>query len=317
MHEVLDLKVANYYGYEVTPQDIGIEIEVEGLIPATQRYKYWRIVSEHSLRDGVEFVFRSPMKIKDVSKALSEFEDIITSKGYKPKQSIRTSVHVHRNVLDFSIREVYNVIGCFWLVEQLLVRLQGSEREGNLFCLRAGDAEAFVYSVVEGLKSQSFLSGFQHNLFRYSALNIESLQKFGTVEFRFLKGTTDIKFIQMWVEALFRMTNVARKESLENLLHISVSESPKAFLLSLFDPEFVDYIYSELPTHEIQMLLSEGYCYTLRLDRALKLAEKDSYKPKIKSEEDMQVEGSKLEFKGTVHWTNHPYIVDEDVDVEF
>ena len=188
---------------------IGLEIEVEGSgIPNPEwSSRYWKIVPEGSLRNGHEFVTGAQCTIGNLPTYLEDLS--LGLKGAKIDFSIRTSTHLHVNVANFTIEEVYAVISAFYLVEDTLVRSQGKPRMGNLFCLRSKDAEGIFEILINQINSGMHLQ-IEQNL-RYGALNLNALSKFGSVEFRFMKAMTDTGLLRLWTENLYNLVHRAKE----------------------------------------------------------------------------------------------------------
>jgi hypothetical protein len=161
---------------------IGLEIEVEGsnFFTAT---KYWRSEHDGSLNNGMEYVFREPLDIPLVKKALTYFDYRAKICESKLVSSVRTGVHVHLNVQDLSMLELFNLITLYVLFEEVLTAYCGDSRDGNLFCLRCRDAESLVWAISQSIKTQDF-SNLNHDNIRYSSLNLMSLWAYGSLEFR-------------------------------------------------------------------------------------------------------------------------------------
>jgi hypothetical protein len=77
----------------------------------------------------------------------------------------------------------------------------GENREGNLFCLRARDAEFVLFRLLRSLKERN-LKYLKDDMIRYSSLNYCSLFKYGSLEFRGMRGTGDLDAIYEWVEII-------------------------------------------------------------------------------------------------------------------
>lgn len=211
----LDTVVRTYLG-KSTKGDIGIELEAEGnlgIINST----YWKSEADGSLRNGgMEYVLKKPVAFESLPNALDEF--VAASSAFKFNKSLRTSCHVHVNVQPFTFREVYAVIGAYWLFEDILVEHCGPDRVSNLFCLRASDAQAQVSSVIRTMSDtlrnweSQFLLDFTVDNAKYSALNLACLRTFGSIEFRSMRGIYTKNEIQLWTSILWKLVSVARAD---------------------------------------------------------------------------------------------------------
>ena len=119
-------------------------------------------------------------------------------------ESVRSGVHVHINVQDLNPRELFNFITCYIIMEELLVKYCGDDREGNLFCLRAIDAEFLIISLVDAIISEN-LSMLNTDDLRYSSMNVKALCTYGSLEFRAMRGTADMDTIKNWANLLLHI----------------------------------------------------------------------------------------------------------------
>ena len=164
---------------------IGLEIEVEGRRFFEPR-KYWTSTYDGSLRDGREYVFSKPLSLVDTKKALTYFARSATLNNMRVNDSVRAGVHVHVNVQDLSMLHLMNMITLFSVFEEMLTAYCGETRDGNLFCLRTKDAEFLNFSLIKCIRDKDFSSLSDDNI-RYAALNLNSLSKFGSLEFRSMR----------------------------------------------------------------------------------------------------------------------------------
>jgi len=192
----------------------GIEVEVEShndLYPSVGSLRsgapLWDRVADGSLRDskgntggGAEFVNRRPIVYGEVKQALTNLESCLTKARTSINPSIRTSVHVHMNVQDLTLRQLATFMSLYYTVEPLLSRYNGEEREHNLFCMQARQSPMMIEETLQFLETRMF----RDNL-KYSAMNVMPLSggSFGTLEFRSGKGinTTPMEIVP-WVDML-------------------------------------------------------------------------------------------------------------------
>lgn len=192
--------------------DLGIEIECEGAnlrVAAEDNSKYWKTVNDGSLR-GVypvscaEFVLRKPIKAKDAKAAIQEL--ITIQEEAKLAFSFRTSVHVHVNIQELTEVQLLNLVYTYLLLEEPLLNYCGKERKGNRFCLRLSDAEGSLEYITAWIaKSFESLRLMVEGTIRYSSINLAAVRKYGSVEFRGMRGTMDIGTLTNWCTALLRI----------------------------------------------------------------------------------------------------------------
>jgi hypothetical protein len=187
--------------------DIGIEIEMETNlnpvgIPLGVYSDNWKLVGDNSLKGyGGEFVFHKPQKPQKAKNLIFDLKKDLEKNGLEIKPSVRAGVHVHINVQKLTIKQLFRFACYYYLFEDLLTHYCGPNRVGNLFCLRARDAE-YVISLVESCISELSLNKLSSDFIRYSALNFTSLFKFGSLEFRAMETRPDLSGIDDIIDAL-------------------------------------------------------------------------------------------------------------------
>lgn len=192
-------------------QKFGIEIEMEGnLLPMPEHIdKIWRIKHDGSLRgNGLEYVFNSPVEYNKALKHIKELYNVFKTFDISP--SDRCGVHIHVNMLYNTIEEIFNNIILYLIFEDLLLLYCGEDRIGNTFCLRASDAEWMILQLIKDKKDGVFSRVLDIERFKYGALNLSALSKFGSLEYRALGTPEKADRIICW----FNMINRIREYSL-------------------------------------------------------------------------------------------------------
>ncbi len=248
------------------PGDVGIELEVEGKKlnegRVSSQYAYdwevrptffsswphvpgWITKEDGSLNNGMEYITRSPVKVDDKTK--TKINKLVTALGDNvTNNSIRTSCHVHVNALPLSPLEVVNAMVSFYLVEELLSDYWGEERKGNNYCCRLQDNPLQMASIIDDLDSKR-LFGLGRNTGltspRYMSLNLQSLKKHGSLEFRGMRGTVDTDIIWDWVCTAQHIVHKASKKYktplhlFENFMNTS---NQTDFLKKIIGPHLAD-----------------------------------------------------------------------------
>lgn len=193
---------------------IGLEIECEGTQLFTTPFKYWACHQDNSLRavkdhQPVEYVLSKPLDPPEIKKALEYLEQKLKQAGSSVVHSNRTSVHVHINCQKLTVRQLYCFILMYIIFEEVLIDWCSPERAGNLFTLRAKDSDYYITLLEAALKQSNFRSWTEH--VRYAACNVASIPKFGSLEFRALKGTVDIELITTWINMLLNIMDQSLK----------------------------------------------------------------------------------------------------------
>jgi hypothetical protein len=259
---VLLSTVSTIFGKNKLKGDIGLEIEMEGrnLPLGALPPKDWVMHQDGSLRgESAEYVFNGPKTRDATENALNELKMFL--KGSTLAFSPRTSVHVHVNATTMPILHVYNMICLYLLVEDVLIQFSGPERESNLFCLRFKDAEALLQMVTDGLENEQYLWNFDENN-RYSSLNLSALRKFGSVEFRSMRGNLDKAFIMQWVDVLLRLRELSSEfENPRQIIREFSASGPKEFFARM-----------KLPGLEFQNKYSDSMYEGMRLAQDIAFA---------------------------------------------
>lgn len=239
--------------FKLIPQsgEIGLEIEMEAdsgphfpvEIPGT----FWVPTTDGSLRGvSVEYVLAHPINQDDVANHIALLNKAIKDKKTKHKYSFRAGVHVHLNCQKMTMKQV-EVFTAVWLtVEELLVEWCGSDRVGNLFCLRNKDARGMVdyLGKIFGGKTYSELNT---DTLRYGAINLAALPKYGSIEFRCLSTQPGLANIEQWVDMLLTLKkNSMDISSIHELLERFSMESPEGWVKTVLGDKY----YSELRSQD-------------------------------------------------------------------
>lgn len=239
-------KYRNYIGnWQRHDGKYGVEIETESLSP----YKwpsmaFWRVDHDGSLRNfGAEYISVAPFSDSQLSEALEEFDalpiDFI-------ENSISTSVHIHYNTLNMTGIQVLNAITAYTIFEPMLCKFSGPYRESNLFCLQLKDAEGGMYAIQE---LADFLSLKQTRKFtsvdsaKYAALNVGSFWRYGSIEFRSLRGTSDVDLIKKWSKIINCIFEYSKQFENPDYVVQAYQKDPKKFFNEMFGEYVNDLMY--------------------------------------------------------------------------
>lgn len=209
-------------GREAVNGDIGIEIECEGAGIKVIQDHQWITVNDGSLRghypnEKAEFVLIEPLPYDKVEDALDSLAK--QQENARMNFSFRTSVHIHCNVLELTEAQLMNFIYTYYLLEDALMSFCGEHRIGNRFCLRISDSDG-CYDVLAALFSNGVekLYDYNEDELRYAALNLAAVRKYGSLEFRGMRGTIDTDVLMPWISAIYNMRKYAMSKA--NVLEI-------------------------------------------------------------------------------------------------
>lgn len=249
--------------------DVGLEVEVEGnkfykdnsggLIP-----KSWKYTKDGSLRgeDNAEYVLKKPISFKNVSKEVDKLWEFFDDYGSVLDESNRTSIHVHLNAQDWYAGRISAFLAMYFALEEILTSWCGDHRIGNLFCLRAKDAEAIITKCKDFIRTD-FRSPLSNGL-HYSGLNLSAILKFGSIEIRALRGVTNKETLKTWVNIL--KTLYDKSAQFENDPRLVVEgfsgEGPMSFLHNILG-DYTQEVVQGCQMNEQQIIesLYEGIRY--------------------------------------------------------
>jgi hypothetical protein len=211
----MSTKLKDLWGKQ-SPKDgmFGAELEVESntKLPIIATGS-WRTDRDESLRSAYpfEYVTKNPIPFVGVDKLISNLLTRLSDKEVSDpiKDSPTTSWHIHLNSLEFTPVQLLTKLFLYWSLEPLVMKHCGSKRQQNTFALQLKDA----YYILERFNSTfyaQFISDPREVLrnrvygqdFRYAAQNMSALSKFGSVEYRGMRGTLEQEEIMPWINFL-------------------------------------------------------------------------------------------------------------------
>lgn len=245
LHELLQQKL--------TDGLFGIEIETEGKGLTDAIPVQWKLDNDGSLRgrfpnECAEYVLRKPLSMDKAIQAVTALRKVQDDAKAQLDFSFRTSVHVHVNVQQLTFNQYLNMIYTYLLIEEPLVHYCGKERIGNRFCLRLQDAEGLLDYLFmlfrNGYTSMRHING---DAVRYAALNVAATAKYGSLEFRSLKGNMDVAYITTWLKALNNVRDFAMKYDNPQTIHdLFVKSEPVDFAKAVLGDVFDSFNYPDL-----------------------------------------------------------------------
>jgi hypothetical protein len=194
---------------------IGVEIEVEGL-STPPRVEGWHLIPDGSLNgDGGEYVIEAPEGVEDTWRKIKALNTALKTDCPNHTFTIRTSVHIHVNVQDLTLQQIVNFIVLYWIYEDMLFNYCGEDRRGNLYCLRRKDAEVQDMALFNLLRyierPRAFIDSIRRPELKYSALNLHTVYKLGTLEFRAMHGTSSPLKLKRWMKMLLALKKEAKR----------------------------------------------------------------------------------------------------------
>lgn len=267
---MLDQKVKDVFGLASVEGEVGIEIEMEtqNMIPNVGGVsKLWRLEHDGSLKGfGTEFVTRRPHPREGVPDLMSNFrKKLLTDLEVKIKDSIRAGVHIHINMQENTLKDVFRFLMCFYSIETPLVKFSGKSREGNLFCLRHRDACYSLHQIAQAVEEGDIYNLRTDNL-RYSAMNFQSLFKYGSLESRSLATTPSLNNIVDWVNILLAIKDYSLQvENCWDSISLISGNGPREYMRMMVGDKYADMLdYPELEADVMEDVRNMQYtCHVL------------------------------------------------------
>lgn len=207
---------------------IGVEIELEGgsgrLCPEIATS--WALVNDNSLRNnGFELIFDGPKAGQDILDAVNS---LYTNWNANWVASQRCSTHVHLDMGDTHHGQVGWVYLMGVCLEDYLFSLGGSEyRQDSVFCRNpkgnVGQMQQMIQNIrhgeyhnLEEYSPQALLSGSGMMSMgadlKYSSVNVNSIPRFGTIEFRHWAPITHREDLLLIINTLMKLKIAALSE---------------------------------------------------------------------------------------------------------
>jgi hypothetical protein len=194
---------------ESAPLAVGIELEYENspvqvareggpavtIIGDTNIHPLWSAHGDGSLRNnGIEFVSKILRSDKEISSAAKVMTKLLAK--YPFTDSNRAGVHVHVNVQDLNLDELWNTLVWYLMLEPGFFDFVGGGRERSIYC-RPWYAHITGHEIVSFAKNLGAgrLFKLPH---RYYSVNTDALGRHGTLEFRHMKSTTNMDRVENW-----------------------------------------------------------------------------------------------------------------------
>lgn len=267
--DIMKVKLYDLYheisGMRAQSGEVGIEIELEGenLPHGGIACKGWDIHPDNSLRGpggrgagGAEYTTRGAIMIKDVHTAVSAVRRTLeNAKVVLREDSPRTSTHIHLNVQQMSLSDVFGYITIFSAIEPLFLNLCGPRRDGNSFCapgFDSGDLPDFFHSTFSRLEKYSSDNRYVElpGRGKYASLGTFRLHDLGTLEARAFPSSIDPDTIQKWCLWLNNIKTLVEKQedkTFRSLIKTGLQD-PMYLVTNIFgyDHGLSNYLASEL-----------------------------------------------------------------------
>ena len=188
---------------------VGIEIECEGADNVI-KHPQWAVTHDGSLQNGLEYVLAKPLAGDTLSKAVHD----LCGKFTTEKFSQRCSTHIHIDVRGMSHVQRFNFITLYVMFEKVILSLVNEDRVGNLFCIPVFDSVATEEVLGQLASNELSFEGLSLEEWKYAGMNLASVNKLGSLEFRSLHGTRNPEEILNWVDVHVKLKEYAMTEGL-------------------------------------------------------------------------------------------------------
>lgn len=243
-------------------QLMGIEVELDPArgndrikMPANYQ-PYWREERDGSLRNGREYVLTSPMAGNLLSTAIAQ----LFSDDPNMDRTATGSTHIHIDMLEDStpVNTIPVLTMLMFILEPAVFAAADPGREWCGYTNRLssapdvllgsvlnGDLETDATALVDVVAGHSAAA-----IGRYYGLNLQALQKYGSIEFRYFPTATTADELASWV----RMVQLCKKAAMDlgSLQRVEAvvkdEESYKQFIVSYFK-EWADTFLTTVPQY--------------------------------------------------------------------
>lgn len=234
---------------------IGFELEIENMAGRLSFLpNYLTMHEDGSLRNGGIEIVNKPLMAQHVEGVLTTF--FANNKITKDNYSERCSTHIHTNVCDFTIEQIRSIALIYQTVERVLFNFVGNDRANSIFCVpwnQTGITTNFVEALIK--RPDRAVAHWQ----KYTALNLLPILSFGSIEWRHLHGTCDVKLIMNWINiisCIIKYGSEVKYDSLkQEILDMNTVSNYGAFIEGIFG-EYTKLLIDASPQY--QTALSQG-----------------------------------------------------------
>lgn len=246
-------------------QLIGVEVEVEFLpgVREPENYReYWTNHRDGSLRNGTEYVLSSPMKGNMLSSAIAALFE-----GSVFQRSTTGSTHIHVDMTDeSSTYEVVQVMTMLvYVLESAFFAAIDSGREWCGYTNRLMSAPESLIGRALNAKSENDYADLvnmcqdSRNIGRYYGCNLQALDKYGSIEFRYFPTATSQQELIEWTKLCMNIKKAAVEIGTTEAL-MEIMESPEAYdeFIGTYFKEWRDVFLVHMPQWQASSNFRKG-----------------------------------------------------------
>lgn len=216
---------------------MGVELELENVNGDLRRgVPFWETHNDESLRnDGLEFVFETPMYGEAALAAVDAFYAIAADYT----GGARTSTHIHVDASKLTVGAMRAIIGLSYILEDALFSSVRAARKWCGYCMPLTEmAHSRLRALLLSKDTPTFtITGVKANANaeKYYGLNISSLLKHGTLEYRYFPGAPTKDELLSWMDYVTELTAAGlRLEDIEPLRGVESFEQLHGMLMTQF-----------------------------------------------------------------------------------
>ena len=216
--------------------EVGVEVETESSDYLPDQVKGWDVGIDGSLR-GVAYEYKTSMGTK-YSEVSDKIEDLFSAFNKKKSKiiedSLRTSIHVHHNIADKTLVQLWTSVCALWLLEPGLVKVCGEEeRDQNPYCFRTEHDPHQIEDAIEEVSDLS-VAPFKASKFKkYSFVNLACVKSYGSLEMRGMRFTKDTELLKTWISGIKKIIDQEVFKDPKELLDVYTDVGGRALAESL------------------------------------------------------------------------------------
>lgn len=217
MHEIFGMDAAKN---NCTPSPlfrsmclVGIEHELENSSSEDMDWSsdYWKAESDGSLRmRGIEYVLKAPLAGVELQHAINTLSRYVRRSDMQANE--RTSTHLHIDARDMNVKQLVTFFVVYTTFERAIFSLCDQSRMDNNFCVptyKSGGVIGRVRAVNNDPDSVSRMQELASSDYRYAAMNMAALQRFGSLEFRMRETLVDDDQLIDWINIFLSIKDFA------------------------------------------------------------------------------------------------------------
>ena len=247
---------------------IGLELELENS-KSSKLFdfigEYFEAVQDGSLKyDGIELRFKSALNGSNIINSLNVLDAGIAKFKLAPyTEGNRGSTHIHLNVSNLSVQQLFNIVLMSYFVEPILMDMCHVDRLFSPFSVtsnRTKDQKYILSTIAEGHMN------FESSGYKYRSIGLSSVFNKGSLEYRMFHASYDTKEILQWINFVQEIKHIAiTTQNLQEKICSSLEVGLAPVLYDLFGRpthcserarrEIWDFVreYSFNPVEEVRM----------------------------------------------------------------